>query len=157
MAVNDHDLTFRLFVTVEIIDFNGTKLSVSEVEKTVHPFDNAILVRPNITLTSPEKTRSFIHVRAVDLSSHLLYENNYFFVRPKDRIRYNPALTSTPLSSHTISITTEWLATYVWIRSVTYTSANLKNNYFDILPGSTVVVDVSPLHVSDIVISCYEI
>lgn len=113
-------------------------------------------MRMNITLTDAVKKRSFIHVEAKDPSNNQTYTNNYFFYPPANRTKIDPKLAVTIVSDSVIRIKATSLATYVWIKSKTYKSANLEKNFFYILPGLEMIFNVSPLTTDDVVVTCYE-
>jgi hypothetical protein len=62
----------------------------------------------------------------------------------------------TIVSDSIIRIKATFLATYVWMKSKSYISANLEKNFVDILPGMEMIFNVSPLKSDDVVVTCYE-
>ena len=104
-----------MFSLIKIMDFNGTVLKSYQVEKSVNNFDNIVLMRFNIT-EDIVRNRSFININTRDPSTGLTYTNNYYFVRPADRVSLDPKLKVTALGNK-LTIRAENLATYVWIRS----------------------------------------
>ena len=107
-----------MMVTIKYMDFNGTLLQSFQVEKTVNPFQNLVLMRLNTNALQKNRTLINVNARTTGLFKDT-YENNYYFVVPKDRVVMNPNLTVT-LHNATNSITIKcnnFLANYVWIRS----------------------------------------
>ena len=118
VAVNQYDKPISMMVTIKYMDFNGTLLQSFQVEKTVNPFQNLVLMRLNTNALQKNRTLINVNARTTGLFKDT-YENNYYFVAPKDRVVMNPNLTVT-LHNATNSITIKcnnFLANYVWIRS----------------------------------------
>lgn len=64
-------------------------------------------------------------------------ENNFFFVRPSQRVMIDPSLTLAQ-NEETLTVKAEKaLANYVWIRFKNNTSINFEDNFFDLLPGTS--------------------
>lgn len=60
VAINDYDKRIGLFCTIKILDFNGTVINNFNIEKTVNPFENLVLMRFT-NFTNVIKNRSFIN------------------------------------------------------------------------------------------------
>ena len=159
VAVNQYDKPISMMVTIKYMDFNGTLLQSFQVEKTVNPFQNLVLMRLNTNALQKNRTLINVNARTTGLFKDT-YENNYYFVVPKDRVVMNPNLTVT-LHNATNSITIKcnnFLANYVWIRSKSSElGLNLQDNYFDMLKGAQITVKIpNGVKLGDLEVSSYQ-
>ena len=95
-------------------------------------------------------------MRGIDTETQEVYENNYFFVAPANRFIMDPELNYYVIGNR-LQIYARNLANYVWVRHKDEgRSVNLDKNYFDILPGQTVYVDIDDDDANNYEVSCYQ-
>ena len=89
--------------------------------------------------------------------SNKTIENNYFFVRPSQRVLIDPSLTTNVNETHVSVKANNAMANYVWIRRKNNAILNFEDNFFDLVKGEEKIIENSgKATIDDLIVTSYQ-
>lgn len=146
-AVSDLPEEKKVRIYLRIVDFEGNFLAEDNSLQCLEPDSSLLVYEQNINefLNEQEKRQNALIMRVFD-GNHLLFNDLYYFCRPKELELKDPHIAihlEKKFSKYFLFLKAENLAKGVYLVNEK-TDGFFSNNYFDILPGEDKIVVFEP-------------